>query len=66
MSCIVFMGLMRRTGFVLTGSGGLQEEMTYLSIPCLMLRANTERPITLTQGTNRLIDIETLEPAVDA
>jgi len=65
MSYIAFMGLVRRAGFVLTGSGGLQEETTYLSIPCLTLRANTERPITLMQGTNRLIDIDTLEPAVD-
>jgi len=65
MSYIAFMGLVRRAGFVLTDSGGLQEETTYLSIPCLTLRANTERPITLMQGTNRLIDIDTLEPAVD-
>jgi UDP-N-acetylglucosamine 2-epimerase (non-hydrolysing) len=41
--------------FVLTDSGGVQEETTYLGIPCLTLRENTERPITVSQGTNRLI-----------
>ena len=40
--------------FVLTDSGGLQEETTYLRIPCLTLRPNTERPVTLTVGSNRL------------
>jgi len=38
-----------------TDSGGLQEETTYLDIPCLTLRPNTERPITITEGTNRLV-----------
>ncbi len=40
--------------FVVTDSGGLQEESTFLGIPCLTLRDNTERPVTLTEGTNRL------------
>ena len=40
---------------VLTDSGGLQEETTVLGVPCLTARANTERPITITQGTNRLV-----------
>ena len=40
---------------VITDSGGLQEETTFLNIPCLTLRENTERPITLTLGTNRLV-----------
>ena len=41
--------------FVLTDSGGLQEETTALSIPCLTLRENTERPITIELGTNKLV-----------
>jgi len=45
---------------VLTDSGGLQEESTYLQKPCLTLRPNTERPVTITQGTNKLTSIPTL------
>jgi UDP-N-acetylglucosamine 2-epimerase (non-hydrolysing) len=40
---------------VVTDSGGIQEETTFLSIPCVTLRASTERPVTLTQGTNTLV-----------
>ena len=40
---------------VVTDSGGLQEETTALGIPCLTVRSNTERPITITEGTNRLV-----------
>ena len=40
---------------MLTDSGGIQEETTVLGVPCLTLRENTERPITITEGTNRLI-----------
>jgi len=50
-----FMSLVMHACFVLTDSGGIQEETTYLGIPCLTLRENTERPITITQGTNRLV-----------
>jgi UDP-N-acetylglucosamine 2-epimerase (non-hydrolysing) len=59
-----FMSLVFESAFVLTDSGGIQEETTYLGIPCLTLRENTERPITITQGTNRLIQPETLSAAL--
>jgi len=52
-----FLGLMAGARVVLTDSGGLQEETTALGIPCLTLRENTERPITVTQGTNRVIGV---------
>ncbi|MFZ5608261.1 MAG: non-hydrolyzing UDP-N-acetylglucosamine 2-epimerase [Pseudomonadota bacterium] len=55
MSYRPFMSLVSSARLVLTDSGGVQEETTYLDIPCLTLRDNTERPITLSQGTNRLI-----------
>ena len=41
--------------FVVTDSGGIQEETTYLNAPCLTLRTNTERPVTITEGTNELV-----------
>jgi UDP-N-acetylglucosamine 2-epimerase (non-hydrolysing) len=48
---------------VITDSGGLQEETTALGVPCLTLRDNTERPVTITEGTNRLVlDLTQLEP----
>jgi UDP-N-acetylglucosamine 2-epimerase (non-hydrolysing) len=50
-----FVGLMSHAAVVLTDSGGIQEETTALGVPCLTLRANTERPITVAQGTNRLV-----------
>lgn len=55
-----FMSLIFRCRFVLTDSGGIQEETTYLGIPCLTLRPNTERPITIEQGTNRLTTADTM------
>jgi UDP-N-acetylglucosamine 2-epimerase (non-hydrolysing) len=51
-----FMNLVSSSRFVITDSGGIQEETTYLRIPCITLRQTTERPITITQGTNRLAD----------
>ncbi len=53
--------LVANSRFVLTDSGGLQEETTFLKIPCLTLRPNTERPITIKEGTNKLTSLETLE-----
>lgn len=52
---IQFMSLVTAAAVVITDSGGVQEETTYLDIPCLTLRPNTERPITISQGTNRLV-----------
>jgi UDP-N-acetylglucosamine 2-epimerase (non-hydrolysing) len=49
------LGLMADATLVLTDSGGMQEETTALSVPCLTLRENTERPITVEQGTNTLV-----------
>src|SRR5262245_59211824 len=50
-----FLAPMSQARVVLTDSGGIQEETTALGVPCLTLRENTERPITVTQGTNRLV-----------
>ena len=50
-----FVALMAESKLVLTDSGGLQEETTALGIPCLTLRENTERPITVTEGTNTIV-----------
>jgi UDP-N-acetylglucosamine 2-epimerase (non-hydrolysing) len=49
------LGLMQGAKLVLTDSGGIQEETTFLGVPCLTLRSNTERPATLTHGTNTLV-----------
>jgi len=49
------MAIMANALFVLTDSGGIQEETTVLGIPCLTLRLNTERPVTITEGTNELV-----------
>jgi UDP-N-acetylglucosamine 2-epimerase (non-hydrolysing) len=53
-----FLQLMANARCVLTDSGGIQEETTALRIPCLTLRSNTERPITVTRGTNRIVGVE--------
>jgi UDP-N-acetylglucosamine 2-epimerase (non-hydrolysing) len=57
---IRFMNLLFNSRFVITDSGGIQEETTYLGIPCLTLRPNTERSITIHQGTNQLCSLENL------
>ena len=54
-----FTGLMADAGVVLTDSGGIQEETTVLNVPCVTLRANTERPVTLSEGTNVLVGNDT-------
>lgn len=61
-----FQKLIATCAFVITDSGGIQEETTYRQVPCLTLRPNTERPITITMGSNRLInfDREELEQAI--
>lgn len=62
-----FLGLEAHARLVLTDSGGLQEETTYLGVPCLTVRPNTERPITISQGTNELVaaDRQTLLAAIE-
>ena len=59
-----FMGLVRGAAAVATDSGGVQEETTLLRVPCLTVRPNTERPITITSGSNRLITSAELASAV--
>jgi len=53
-----FLRLMEEAGVVITDSGGIQEETTFLQVPCLTLRDSTERPITIEQGTNELLDLD--------
>ncbi|MCH8684308.1 non-hydrolyzing UDP-N-acetylglucosamine 2-epimerase [Pedomonas mirosovicensis] len=60
-----FMSLVSNARLCITDSGGVQEETTYLDIPCLTLRENTERPVTVTEGTNRLVRPEKLLEAVE-
>jgi UDP-N-acetylglucosamine 2-epimerase (non-hydrolysing) len=54
-----FTCLMSNAALVMTDSGGIQEETTILGVPCMTLRENTERPVTITEGTNRLVHITT-------
>ena len=60
-----FMNIVCSARLVITDSGGVQEETTYLDIPCLTLRTTTERPITLTEGSNRLVTVRRLAHTVD-
>jgi UDP-N-acetylglucosamine 2-epimerase (non-hydrolysing) len=64
LSYIEFMSLVGDCRFALTDSGGVQEETSYLGIPCLTLRENTERPITVTLGTNRLVTAANLSAEI--
>jgi UDP-N-acetylglucosamine 2-epimerase (non-hydrolysing) len=61
---VEFMSLVSSAKAAITDSGGVQEESTYLRIPCLTLRENTERPITVTQGSNRLVRPDSLAAQV--
>lgn len=63
---VEFLSLVSGAAVVVTDSGGIQEETTILDVPCLTLRPNTERPITISHGTNRLVEPEALGPMVDA
>jgi UDP-N-acetylglucosamine 2-epimerase (non-hydrolysing) len=55
---VEFLGLVAGSAAVLTDSGGIQEETTYLGLPCFTLRANTERPVTVSMGTNTLLGLD--------
>jgi UDP-N-acetylglucosamine 2-epimerase (non-hydrolysing) len=61
-----FLALQRRATVVITDSGGIQEESTFLNVPCLTVRDNTERPVTIELGTNQLVgrDVDLLRRAV--
>jgi len=63
---IRFMNLVFNSQMAITDSGGLQEETTVLGIPCLTMRPNTERPITISIGTNRLCTLDDVEQYVDS
>jgi UDP-N-acetylglucosamine 2-epimerase (non-hydrolysing) len=66
MNYIRFMSLVMNCAIVITDSGGIQEETTHLGIPCLTVRENTERPITVTHGTNQLCRLDDLFTSVKA
>jgi UDP-N-acetylglucosamine 2-epimerase (non-hydrolysing) len=55
---VEFLSLLADAGAVLTDSGGIQEETTYLGVPCFTLRDNTERPVTIRAGTNTLLGLD--------
>lgn len=56
---LAFLKLMANAALVMTDSGGIQEETTILGVPCMTLRPNTERPVTITEGTNQLVKLTT-------
>ena len=60
MGYLDFLALQMKAALLLTDSGGIQEETTYLGIPCLTARPNTERPVTITNGTNQLVESKTI------
>ncbi len=64
---IEFLALQKNAAFVVTDSGGIQEETTFLGVPCLTLRKNTERPITIEMGTNVLVgqDMQVLQSEIE-
>lgn len=63
---VEFIAMLSQARLVLTDSGGLQEEASWLGIPCLTMRQNTERPVTIELGTNRLVDDASLSKELDA
>ena len=63
-SYIDFMKLLKTSKLVITDSGGVQEETTYFGVPCLTIRKDTERPVTISKGTNKLVDLENLQTEV--
>mgnify|MGYP000856952160 FL=1 len=63
---VEFLALVKGAAAVVTDSGGVQEETTVMGVPCLTLRPNTERPVTITHGTNQLVARDTLPGAVAA
>ena len=65
LSYLQMLSLTDRAGVVITDSGGLQEETSFLGVPCVTVRPNTERPLTVTKGTNRLVP-PTYEALVNA
>ena len=60
-----FINLVKNAVFALTDSGGIQEETTYMNIPCLTIRPNTERPVTIWEGSNKLIKLGEIEQEID-
>lgn len=59
-----FIKLISHSSFIVTDSGGVQEESSYLGVPCFTLRNNTERPVTITHGTNHLVNTENLSESI--